>query len=180
MAEFNAPGVSGSSAAGQFGTPETELRSTRETLRAGRDQAMDEARTAVRNMVEEQKVRAAQGLDTMAHALHETARTLGAENQDIPARYTNLAAEQLERASNLLRDRNWQDLVSEAERFARHQPTLFIGGAMAAGFLLARFLKSVPQGESASATGQSSYGMARTSYPGGAAYSGSTTMSGEG
>jgi len=153
MAEFNAPGVSSASPGRQFG-------STGDALKAGRDQAMDEARNAVRNMVEEQRVRAAQGLGSMAHALHETARALGSENQDIPARYTNLAAEQLERASHLLRDQSWQDLVADAETFARNQPTLFIGGAMAAGFFLARFLKSVPQSEGA------------TTYP-------DTTMSGE-
>lgn len=144
MAEYGSTVGSDASTPSLGETGQDEYRPTREVLRASRDQAMEEARDAIRNMAEGQKTRAAEGLGSVAHALHETARTLSSEQQAVTARYTDMAAEQLERASRLLRDKDWDDLMAEAERFARQQPTLFIGGAIAAGFFLARFLKSVP------------------------------------
>ena len=36
------------------------------------------------------------------------------------------------------------DIVREAEAFARRQPAVFIGGALALGLLASRFLKAAP------------------------------------
>jgi hypothetical protein len=52
------------------------------------------------------------------------------------------AAEQVDRASDYLYENEVKDLVRDLEGFARRRPALFVGGSLAAGFLLARFLKS--------------------------------------
>jgi hypothetical protein len=65
------------------------------------------------------------------------------------ASYVHDAAMRLEDAAKNLRQRNVDDLMDDVSRFARSQPALFFGGAMLAGFALARFLKSsAPNGSS--------------------------------
>jgi len=48
----------------------------------------------------------------------------------------------LERLSGTLRNKDLDGMVRDAESFARRQPLVFFGAAMAAGFLAVRFLKS--------------------------------------
>ena len=115
-----------------------------EALGAGRDHAVDEARALVRETAQRQKERAAEGLGGVADALHEASRKLLGGNQAATARYTDMAADQIERMSQMLRDRSLEDLVGDAEAFARRQPALFLGGALAAGFVLARVLRNAP------------------------------------
>lgn len=57
-------------------------------------------------------------------------------------------------------------LVDETKQLARRQPALFVGGALALGFLSVRFFKSSPQQDTAT-TGQTT--------PGGSASSSSDT-----
>lgn len=181
MAEYGSTVGSDASTPSPGETGQDDYRPTREVLRASRDQAMEEARDAIRNMAEGQKTRAAEGLGSVAHALHETARTLSSEKQAVTARYTDMAADQLERASRLLREKDWDDLMGEAERFARQQPTLFIGGAIAAGFFLARFLKSVPATPAGTGRTETAAGSAVGAPYGGVAGSSYTgAMGGEG
>ena len=52
------------------------------------------------------------------------------------------AADQLDRFSTRLRERNVSELLHDAQQLARRQPALFIGGAFVLGLLGARFLKS--------------------------------------
>lgn len=120
-----------------------------DVLRAGSERAMTEARTYMRDAMENQKGRAAAQLGGVAAALHDAARRLDEGNQEVPARYTDLAAEQVERLSRLLEERSFDQLVSDAEDLARRQPALFIGGAAAAGFLLARLLRNASSGTAA-------------------------------
>lgn len=119
---------------------ESGIKSTRDVLKAGTDEAMRDAKSMIRSAAEEQKERAAEGLDGVAKALHEAARNLG-ENQTT-ARYADMAADQVERVSQMLRNKDWGALIDNAEDFARRNPAVFVGGAMAAGFMLARFMKS--------------------------------------
>jgi hypothetical protein len=52
------------------------------------------------------------------------------------------AAQEIDRASRYLHDHEVKDLVRDAEVLARRRPAVFVGGTLAAGFLLARFLRS--------------------------------------
>ena len=44
--------------------------------------------------------------------------------------------------SSYLRDHDMNDLVRDAEDYARREPLIFFGAAFAAGFIAARFLKA--------------------------------------
>lgn len=89
-----------------------------------------------------QKDRATDGLGSIAQAVRQTTGKLREERQDTIAQYVDKAAEQIERLSNTLREKDVAELLEDAQRFARRQPALFIGGSFAAGLIAARFLKS--------------------------------------
>ena len=52
------------------------------------------------------------------------------------------AAEGLETAAEHLRNRSVEDLIGTFNRFARQQPIAAFAGAILAGFVVSRFIKS--------------------------------------
>jgi hypothetical protein len=89
-----------------------------------------------------QKDKATDGLGTVASAVRETTSRLRSENHDTVARYAEQAADQIERFSERIRNKDVGELMHDAQRLARRQPALFVGGAFALGLLGARFMKS--------------------------------------
>lgn len=150
-------------------------RTARDIFEAGREQAIDEAKAVVREVTDKQRFRAAETVGGVAQALHRAAGNLDAENETM-ARYTHMAAERLDDIARTLRQGNWGDMVAGAESFARRQPYWFIGGAVAAGFLVSRFIKSAPTTRRLPSAGPhygtattTPYGTAATPQHGGAA-----------
>jgi len=110
-----------------------------------RDQTVELAHQAtdqVSQLVDQQKQQAAERLGGLAGALHEAARQLEQKDADGFGRYAHRAADQVDRASRYLREKDLKSFVRDAEGFARRHPDLFLGGTLIAGVLLARFLKS--------------------------------------
>jgi len=101
-----------------------------------------QATDQVTQLVDQQKQQAAERLGGLAGALHEAAKKLEETDADGFGRYAHRAAEQVERASRYLREKDLQSFVRDTEGFARRHPDLFLGGTLIAGVLLARFLKS--------------------------------------
>jgi hypothetical protein len=93
-----------------------------------------------------QKAAASENLVTVAHAFRHSGQQLRGQDQDGVARYIDQAAARLEQFADYLGGRDVRDLVRDAEQFARREPALFLGGAVAFGLLAARFLKSSAQG----------------------------------
>lgn len=105
-------------------------------------QLMGEAKERAKSALADQKGVIAEQVDGMAHALRMTAHQLDEQNKGTVARYADWAADGLDRLSNSLRERDLDSLIGQASDFARRRPAAVIGGAMVAGFLLSRFLKS--------------------------------------
>ena len=103
---------------------------------------LDQARQQLTTQVTSQKDRAASGLETVVQVLRQTGQQVREQDQGAVAQYVEGAADQLERFSGQLRTQDVSQLVDATERFARRQPALFVGGALAAGFLATRFLLS--------------------------------------
>jgi hypothetical protein len=103
---------------------------------------IDRVRDSATAQLSTQKDRATESLGTIARAVRDTTEPLRNNQQDAIAQYVERAAEQIDRFSNQLRERDVRELIGDAQRFARRQPALFIGAAFAAGMLAARFLKS--------------------------------------
>lgn len=102
----------------------------------------DQAKTKAKSSLHSQKEMAAQELHGVARALRQTGGNLREQDQTMFAQYSNQMADRVDRASTYLEEHDLEDLVYEAEDFARRRPELFIGGAFTLGLLAARFLKS--------------------------------------
>jgi hypothetical protein len=84
-------------------------------------------------------------LDTLSDGIHSLSSQLREQDQVFVAGYTDRVAEQVQRVATYLHDKDLDQLVSEAERFARRQPAVAVGSAFVLGLLAARFLKSSAQ-----------------------------------
>ena len=90
---------------------------------------------------ESQKERGVEAIRRFAKAIDSAASELRGQSPAL-AGSVHEAARQVEGLSDNLSNRNVGELVDSAIELARAQPALFVGGAVAAGFALARFLKS--------------------------------------
>jgi hypothetical protein len=107
---------------------------------------VDRVRSAASAQVSTQKDRATDTLGTLAGAVRQSTQSLRDQHQDTVAQFVERAADQVERWSATLRDRDVGQLMTDVQQFARRQPALFIGGAFVGGVLVARFLKSSGHG----------------------------------
>lgn len=107
----------------------------------GRD-TVHAAQGRIRAAFEQQSHRAADQLDTVAHALQSAAEQLKDENAGTAARYAGEAAHRVEEVADIIRNATVDDAIGRVERFARRNPEVFLGAAFGAGFLFARFVKS--------------------------------------
>jgi hypothetical protein len=108
-------------------------------------QIADQAKQQATSQLESQKGRAVDSLVSVAQALRQTGQHLHEQQQDPVGGYVDQAAERVERMTNYLRTRDVPQIVAETQDFARRQPGLFLAGAVALGFMGARFLISSGQ-----------------------------------
>ena len=109
---------------------------------SGESGIVNRVREQANSQLNTQKNKATDGLGTVAHAVRETTQRLRDDHHDTVAQYAEQAAEQIERFSQGLKNKDVGELMNDAQRLARRQPALFVGGAFTLGLLGARFLKS--------------------------------------
>jgi len=119
-------------------------------------QVVDQAKETVSTQVASQKDRAAESLTMLAQAIRQSGDHLRGQEQTTVAGYTDQAARYVEQLSGFLRERDVNDMLYDVERYARRNPTMFIGSAFAIGLLAGRFLKS---------SSRSNYQGSRGQYP---------------
>jgi hypothetical protein len=106
------------------------------------DQVMDQA-TSRMDLGKEYAVETLTGV---AQALRQTGQHLREDSsQPTLGQYADTGAQQLERFTGYLHQRDTNQLLSEVESYARRNPTIFAGGAFALGLLAARFFRSSGQ-----------------------------------
>ncbi|MCK9530177.1 MAG: hypothetical protein M0R77_06395 [Gammaproteobacteria bacterium] len=125
---------------------ESRTRNVAEATRSEAERIAKEASAAGRDIMDRQRASFASEIDGIVKALYRTAGALRDEHQDSVAHYAQRAADGLSDFSRKLRDEDLGSLVDRINGYARRQPGVFLGGAVAAGFMLSRFLKS-GQGE---------------------------------
>jgi hypothetical protein len=114
------------------------------TTRAVQQQATDFASDIGHELsktVEDQKTRGVEAIQGFTRVINSAADQLEGQSP-LVARYVRDAAEKVEGLSENISSRNVQELLKATSDLARAQPLLFLGGAVAAGFALSRFLKS--------------------------------------
>jgi len=136
------------------GSAELSVDSAKETAKGIYDQAKSTVGQAygvatkrATEVLDEQKETLAGGLTSVADSIKQVGENLNStEDQnkitETAAKYTNSLAEQIENISGYFERKDVKEMVSDVETFARKYPAYFIGGAVAIGFLAARFLKS--------------------------------------
>jgi hypothetical protein len=112
------------------------------------DAAKDVASQAtdkLKDAVNDRKSSGADYVGSLADTMRRAAREF---DTDLPiaGSYIRKAASQVEGVSDSIRTGNFNDLVRNAQAFARRQPTAFLGMAVLAGFGAVRFLKSSSEG----------------------------------
>ena len=78
----------------------------------------------------------------LASVFHKMAEQFDEQDQHYFSSCANNLARSTDVLSERLRDRDIETLLTQAKDYSRRQPAVFIGGAIATGFLLARFMKS--------------------------------------
>ena len=101
---------------------------------------LDAARSAAESLLEEQKRQIAERISGVAEALRSAARPLAESQSGVIARYLEEGAAQVHSLSRRMHERHWGELVADTEDFARRQPTWFVLGAVATGFVVGRLL----------------------------------------
>ena len=148
--------ASGAPATGMSGSPSGTRGATAGMNASGTadqqsttDRVKDQARDAASTVKDQAGERLQTGMDMArrraADSLQDVARSLKQScesRSDGPAHYITAAGDRVQRAAEYLENTDTRDMVRHAERFARNQPALFLGGAFALGVLAARFLKS--------------------------------------
>jgi hypothetical protein len=118
---------------------EAAARETEELARA----VKEETRETARAVADSQRRVAAGRLHGLSAGLRDSARSLEIHEEGrYAAPWVERAAEGLDRVAATLEQEDAQGLVARSEDFARRNPAVFLGGAAAAGFALARFLRS--------------------------------------
>jgi len=91
-----------------------------------------------------QKERGAEALRNFASAMNAAADHLNTQSPAIADRVRDTAGK-FEALSDNISEKEVADLLKSAANLAREQPAWFIGGAVAVGFGVTRFLMSNPQ-----------------------------------
>jgi len=105
---------------------------------------VDRARQTTETQLSTRMDQATQTLDEVAQAVRRTGESLREGQQPMIAEVTDRAAQRVEDVALYLRGKQPADLIRDAESFARREPVLFLGGGLALGWFIARFLKSGP------------------------------------
>ena len=166
--EQNLSGTSGQTKSSDQGGEVTEQakQQGQQLAQQARQQAGELANRGseqVKYQLTNQKHEASQRMVPVQTALRETGQQLRKQGQGSVAQYADTAADQLERFSGYLRETEVDEIVDEARGFARRRPAVFLGGAVALGFLATRFLKSSSQEAAYSGNGSGTTSAATTS-----------------
>jgi hypothetical protein len=141
------PGQTGGSSRGSE-VKEQAKEQSQQLAQQARQQAGELANRGteqVKSQLANQKHEASQRMAPVQTALRETGQQLRKQGQGSVGQYADRAADQLERFSGYLRETDVDEIADEARGFARRRPAIFLGGAVALGFLATRFLKSSSQ-----------------------------------
>ena len=111
------------------------------------DRVAETAQQTVGTQVDTGMVKASTVLEQIAGAVRTSGDELRGDQPQV-ASFADGAAGQVERFARYLNENSAQDLMREAEEFARRQPAIFLGGALALGLVASRFLKASPTGGS--------------------------------
>ena len=136
--------TSPASAGGHSSRQTGSAESSRGSESTSEDGVAQKIRDQANARLSAQKNRALDGIGGVTHAIRQTTQSLRDQRHDTIARYIEQVLGQVDRLTQNLRQKDVGELIDDAQRLARRQPAVFVGGAFALGLLAARLLKSTP------------------------------------
>jgi ElaB/YqjD/DUF883 family membrane-anchored ribosome-binding protein len=103
---------------------------------------MDKLRNGAASQLGVQKDRATEGVSSVAQAVRQSTQQLRDNRHETIAQYVEQAVDRVEQFADRLKEKDVDELVRDAQQFARRNPALFVGAAFGVGVVAARFLKS--------------------------------------
>ncbi len=110
----------------------------RETTSEARSKAADR----VRQQVDTRSTQAGEQVQSVAQAMRRTGEQLRGEQQELPAKVLDAAAERAERVGSYLEQSSADELLGQVEDFARRRPWMVAAGGFALGLVGSRLLKA--------------------------------------
>lgn len=103
----------------------------------------DRARGQVRSAADSGRSQLATQISGIGRALRDAGDKLREDEQGEKAsQYTEMLADRADQISRFLEEHDASEIYGEVENVARKSPALFLGGCLAIGFALGRFLKA--------------------------------------
>ena len=145
-ANLNLPAYDNGADAGSGSTASGAHSSQRDELKQRGRETADELKGAARQQAEglfsQQRDTVADQAEGISSAFRKMADEFDNQEQPLFSSYAKSVAGCTDNVSQRLREKDLGGLVEQAQDYSRRQPALYFGGAVAAGFLLARFLRS--------------------------------------
>lgn len=116
------------------------------------DEVGNAARMKAEGMFDEQKWVFADHAERMSTVFRKMAKGFEEQEQRYFSSYANNIARCTDALSQRLREQDLNSLINQVQRYSQRQPAVFLGGAIAAGFFLARFLNSSQKRKAANAS----------------------------
>jgi hypothetical protein len=127
------------------GAASAERLDATERERTGPRKVVAQLKEKTASQLDAQRQRASWALGSVVAAARDTSRQLRGERRNAAANVVETAANQIDRLSEQLRNKDLEELADEARHFARQRPALFIGTSVVAGFVATRFARSSNQ-----------------------------------
>lgn len=118
----------------------------RQELKEKAHSTAERAKTQVRSIADSSRTEVAAQIGGIGRALRSAGDRLREDEHGAQAsRYSEMLADRADRVSRYLDEHDAGELFGEVENLARKSPMLFLGGCLAVGFALGRFLKASPE-----------------------------------
>lgn len=141
-------GTTSSSSSGGVEAAREKASEVKDQVQGKAAEVKEQVANQATSRLEQGKEQAVESLGTVASAVRQTGGQLRKQDHNGVAEYVERAAGRIEEFGAYLGNRSLNELVADAESFARREPTLFVGGSFLLGLFGARFLKSSGQAES--------------------------------
>lgn len=120
-----------------------QAESVSETVQTQAVEIKDKGREQLRSQLDQRTTDVGRQAKGFADVLRQSGNQAQAQNGgQATARITSGVADRIERAGGYLESARGDDMLRDAERFARERPWVVAGVAAAAGFAASRFLKA--------------------------------------
>jgi hypothetical protein len=125
-------------------TAKTVFEEGKEHLTENAQAVIHEAKERANSTLRSSKHSFASQISGIATALKHSGEELSHEGglEQQVAQYTQTASIKMQELAEYLEAKDLRDITRDVENFARRQPAIFLGGAVAIGLLAARFIRS--------------------------------------